>query len=299
VPLTYIAGYDGSDASRDAVVYAARLGAAEGAEVTAITAYREVPQMLAPSAPTEAQAALQRDAREEAERTLAALDVPGVGRRAVMGPSPAHVLHTQAEELGASLVAVGATDRGPVGRLAPGSVAMHLLHGSPCPVAVVPAGHGERPITSVGVAYDARPESRAALEEGERLARRLEARLVIIGVYETPLYGPGLVIAADLSSIVRDRVGKDLAEAAARIPDLEVEQRRLDGSAERALADTTRDELDLLVCGSRGYGPVRSVLLGSVSRHIVDHAHCPVLVVPRTAGARLDREPVAAERAET
>jgi hypothetical protein len=37
----------------------------------------------------------------------------------------------------------------------------------------------------------------------------------------------------------------------------------------------------LLVLGSRGYGPVRRVLLGSVSGELVRGAACPVLVVPR------------------
>ena len=40
-------------------------------------------------------------------------------------------------------------------------------------------------------------------------------------------------------------------------------------------------DLDLLVCGSRGYGPVRSVMLGSVSRALAHSARCPLLVVPR------------------
>jgi nucleotide-binding universal stress UspA family protein len=40
-------------------------------------------------------------------------------------------------------------------------------------------------------------------------------------------------------------------------------------------------ELDLLVCGSRGYGPVRAVMLGSVSRVLAHSARCPLLVVPR------------------
>jgi nucleotide-binding universal stress UspA family protein len=38
--------------------------------------------------------------------------------------------------------------------------------------------------------------------------------------------------------------------------------------------------LDLLVCGSRGYGPVRTVLLGGVSRRVTASAHCPVIVLP-------------------
>jgi nucleotide-binding universal stress UspA family protein len=43
----------------------------------------------------------------------------------------------------------------------------------------------------------------------------------------------------------------------------------------------------LLVCGSRGYGPLRSVLLGGVSRRLVDAAQCPILVLPREAGQPL------------
>ena len=42
--------------------------------------------------------------------------------------------------------------------------------------------------------------------------------------------------------------------------------------------------------GSRAYGPLRSVIVGSVSRHLVDHASCPVLVIPRSAEADIDRE---------
>ena len=45
------------------------------------------------------------------------------------------------------------------------------------------------------------------------------------------------------------------------------------------LAEATR-ALDLLVCGSRGNGAVRGVLLGSVSRRLIGAANCPVAVVP-------------------
>jgi nucleotide-binding universal stress UspA family protein len=37
---------------------------------------------------------------------------------------------------------------------------------------------------------------------------------------------------------------------------------------------------DLLVAGSRGYGPVMRVLIGSVSTQLLHKAPCPVLVVP-------------------
>jgi nucleotide-binding universal stress UspA family protein len=46
-----------------------------------------------------------------------------------------------------------------------------------------------------------------------------------------------------------------------------------------ALSET----VDLLVIGSRGYGPVKAVLLGGVSGQVIRSAACPVIVVPRQA----------------
>ena len=48
--------------------------------------------------------------------------------------------------------------------------------------------------------------------------------------------------------------------------------------------------LDLLVVGSRRYGPLRSTLLGGVSSSLVEHAHCPVLIVPRGVHAAEARD---------
>jgi nucleotide-binding universal stress UspA family protein len=45
---------------------------------------------------------------------------------------------------------------------------------------------------------------------------------------------------------------------------------------------------DLLLTGSRGYGPMRAVLLGSVSGRLVREADCPVIVVPRGADSHLE-----------
>ena len=42
------------------------------------------------------------------------------------------------------------------------------------------------------------------------------------------------------------------------------------------------DELDLLVVGSRGYGPVRRIVSGSTSSYLERHARCSLLVLPRT-----------------
>ncbi len=43
------------------------------------------------------------------------------------------------------------------------------------------------------------------------------------------------------------------------------------------------EEMDILVVGSRGYGPVRRLVLGSTSDYLERHARCPLLVLPRVA----------------
>jgi nucleotide-binding universal stress UspA family protein len=57
------------------------------------------------------------------------------------------------------------------------------------------------------------------------------------------------------------------------------------------------ERLDLLICGSRGYGPARAVLLGGVSRRVASEAYCPVIVLARGAetglGALVDERAAA------
>lgn len=70
----------------------------------------------------------------------------------------------------------------------------------------------------------------------------------------------------------------------------------VDGYADDELA-LLSDEVDLVVCGSRGYGPLNSVLLGSVSTGMLRKARCPVLVVPRGERLDLTQRPTAATAA--
>jgi nucleotide-binding universal stress UspA family protein len=62
------------------------------------------------------------------------------------------------------------------------------------------------------------------------------------------------------------------------------------------LVDLSRG-VDVMVCGSRGYGPLRAVLLGSVTRRLANEAYCPVIVLPR--GVRSTLEALVEESAAT
>ena len=73
-------------------------------------------------------------------------------------------------------------------------------------------------------------------------------------------------------------------DAAGRVADgVATEPLLLHGEPADALAEAASD-LDLLVLGSRGYGPVKGTVLGSVSARVMAAAACPVMVVPRGAG---------------
>jgi nucleotide-binding universal stress UspA family protein len=279
---TFIVGYDGSAASRAALHFAEQLAPAEDAKVLAAHVYVEVPHAYGKGVATESERMLRDDAHADAERTLEEVADRDVGRCAVASRSSARGLHAVAEQEGASLLAVGTTHRGPLGRLVPGGVPDRLLHGAPCRVAVVPGDRRDGPIETIAVGYDASPESVAAVHTAARLAGRLRARLVLLAVHEPLLipYEGGAVPppAADLDAELLSRLEGDIRVAAR---ELDAEWRVERGAAWRTLVDSCSSGVDLLVIGSRGYGPVRTVLLGSVARHVVDHAPCAVLVVPR------------------
>jgi nucleotide-binding universal stress UspA family protein len=90
------------------------------------------------------------------------------------------------------------------------------------------------------------------------------------------------LLLEDLQSMLHD------ASQALRAPDRRVETRVVRGRPGSTLVDEAIAlQPDLVVVGSRGHGPFASLLLGSVSTELVDHAPCPVLVARHSAVHRL------------
>jgi nucleotide-binding universal stress UspA family protein len=186
------------------------------------------------------------------------------------------------------LVVVGSTTRGAIRRVLPGTIAHELLSGAACPVAVAPNGYAEqdaRPLANVGVAFDGSTESQQALAGARELARRARATLRVITVVEPLAFGAVPVStmepAASASRLVEEelRVVHETAVAESREL-VETKSVMARGEPADVLLDQSR-ELDLLVAGSRGYGPLGAVLLGSTTRELMHGAGCPVLIVPR------------------
>jgi nucleotide-binding universal stress UspA family protein len=277
---TFIAGFDGSDGSRAALHFATRLGRAVAADVVAVTGY-VVPQHIAGKGASDgAQAALAEDSRAEAERTLAELDDEGVAQRIARPGGAAQALIEAADDLGAELIVVGTHDAKGVQRLKLGSTAERVVHGAPCPVAIAPYGIGTSAPKAIAVAFDGREPAQTALAYAAGLARLFSARLALIAVAEPFGDGRWEGHGAD-SRIVSPIVDAADTAAEALRPELEVEVRTEVGAPREAIVAACTDDIDLLVTGSRAYGPLHATLVGSVSHYLAAHARCPVIVVPR------------------
>jgi nucleotide-binding universal stress UspA family protein len=285
-----VVGVRDSDRSRDAVAFARTLAGECGAPVVIATAYRPlgVPEYPEPTNIEELLLA-------EAEVTLGRMRAEARGVPAdvvaLCDASPARALHRLAERRGAALIVIGSSHRGEVGRVLAGTTAERLLHGAPCPVAVVPEGYRFRagPIRSVVVAYDGSPQSGNALAIAARAARTRAAAVHVVQV--VPLVPPGSLAAISGAALLAPPA--ELArEARAALDD---ELAAIDGgeriSAEVVVGDPMEIladrslRADMILAGSRGYGHLRAVLLGSVTGRLVRRAACPVLVVPRSGGA--------------
>ena len=206
--------------------------------------------------------------------------------RMVASSSAAHGLHDLAEELATEIIVVGSGRSAPKQRLFAGSTAERLLAGSVCPVAVAPAEMATPPGTlgRIGVAYIDTPDGRAALNQAARLGRRTGTPLRLYTVVmETDATLPFLIgddVERAFLETARETFEESLAKAAESVPDVQVDWQVLVGDVVEVLSEL--DEVDVLCCGSRGYGPARRVLLGGVSTRLVRRAKRPVVVVPRS-----------------
>jgi len=87
------------------------------------------------------------------------------------------------------------------------------------------------------------------------------------------------VDTVDLLNLERDVAERVLHDAVASVAgDVPVETRLVEDSASSALVEASK-EADMVVVGSHGRGRIASALLGSVSRHVAQHASCPVVIV--------------------
>lgn len=280
--MRLLVGHDGRDGGRDALELARALAAPEpGTSALVVTVlyggtlpleFTRLPEEEAPEA---------EPIFAEARSALAGIEVE---TRAYGGGSPAAILTTLAEAEEFDAILLGSPHRGAIGRVLLGSVGRSLLDGAPVDVAVAPAGYARRKhdrLRKIVVGYDGSTEAKLALRRAEALAGPANAAIELVTVVTPPAAAPVMVPGAyapesppHAERILNEGVHSvDPALAAVAV--------RRDGEPAVRLAEACQAGADLLVVGSRGYGPLARVLLGSVSREVIDRAPCPVLVVRR------------------
>lgn len=278
-----IAGVDGKENGRDAALLASKL-LAPGGQLTLVHVYTDESGFRDSGANfTEI---VRRDCLELLEREQAATGLDA--QLDVVGASSVGAgLHHIAEERGADLLVVGSSSRGAVGRLLLGDDMRSSLEGAPCAVAVAPRGYAEHPgqLATIGIAYDGSVESEAALALARNVAGEHGSKIAALSVVNIPSYSYGGLVAIDWGEIMNDLE----REARARLDGLaDVQGRVVRAVATEALAEFGED-VDLLVVGSRGYGPARRMLFGSTSDYLARHARCPLLVLRRGVEAHGER----------
>jgi len=283
-----IVGFDASDQGRDALVLARALTAPAG-QLVVCCVYPPDPPLVEP-VPREL------STRAEAEKRLrVARDQLGDEPRATYmsrrGFSAAEGLQAEAQARGAELLVVGSSHHGTLGRILPGSVTRQALQAAPCAVAVAPRGLRDHPphaLARIGVAYDGSEQARVALGVARQLASESDAAIEVIAVVDVVSELGGWAAAWSYGEVLEAERASARAWVDEGIADLQgvtAAGRVLEGGAADLLIKAS-EQLDLLVLGSRNYGPLRRALMGTVSGRVADHAHCPVVVIPR--GARAD-----------
>ncbi len=287
-PSLIAAGLDGYPEGRDAAALGAAIAHATGAELMLVAVQSE-PLVVLPQAVN--RTSLREDARRELRESRDAL-APDARTQVETDVSVARALQRVVEREHRDLLVVGSSRRAGDGRVRIGKRTRQLLSHSDCPLAIAPRGLHTQPVGSfdrIGVGYDGGPESDFALSFAAALAIAAGAELHVRSAVDDrmPAMGwghgwPGDMKAEwrDLLAIETEKLRKKALAAGNRTGATNVTADAIAGRpADTLLA--LAEELDMLVIGSRRWGPAARVLLGSTGEAVLHGAPCPVIAVPR------------------
>jgi nucleotide-binding universal stress UspA family protein len=289
-PTTILLATDGSREAEFAATTAADLAKSTGSELHVIHVGPFMPMLF--STMEDEPARMAREARKTLDDAVGRLEAAGgeVAQAHLKVGGPSEEIVALAEELGAGLIVMGNRGRGGVRRALMGSVSDSVVRHAHCPVLVVRADPIVFP-TQILVATDGSEEAQLASSSATDLAERTGSELHVVYVGHMPpvfYESPGAwALDSDLQRRMEERAEQ---EARARVDEQVQRVREAGGEVAGVHARVGRpdaeivrlaEELDagLIVMGSRGLGPLRSALMGSVSHSVVHHARCPVVVV--------------------
>jgi nucleotide-binding universal stress UspA family protein len=181
-----------------------------------------------------------------------------------------------------SMLVVGTHGRGLVGEILLGSVSQSAARHAGVPVVVVrPAQNPESGRIVVGV--DGSDSSSRALHFACEMARRTGDKVIVMRSWHSATvavdhYGYLPPLREETMVHAEAALGRMVDQARVDYPHVDIEGELTSAAAERELVDASANA-SMLIVGSRGLGAVAGVLMGSVSRHVLHQAHCPVALV--------------------
>ena len=293
-----VVGFDGSPEGRDALRLGHQLATLTGEPLVVAVVQRLDQYVVADPvlvADLDAQQYEAADAlAEQAAQVLGSEERRDWRRSVVAARSVALGLHRVIERENAGVIVLGRTHREGLARALPGTTASRLLHGSPCPVAIAPPGWASRDggLRRICSGFDGSEESVLALQLAADLADRAGITLDAVAVFERPTpadptYAMTTHGYTQQMAELRTSLEHHLTRALEALPGQgQARPLVIDGRAPEALVEHSAGT-DLLVVGSRGYGPLRSVVVGDVAMKLATDARSALVVVPR--GARRHR----------
>ncbi len=287
-----VAGYAGDQAGRDSINLAATVAALFASDWTIVFPYQ--PLLSSVSADT------------AEERVIGEVSSLTAGIEGLRAPAchwtpaswPIHGLHELALYEEADLIVFGSAREGLADHLHV-SLMERMVHGAPCAVAVAPPHYGDvaaKPFLRVGVGFSSSEEGISALHLARSLAARTGGCLeVIAGAGLEPALASYAYSSPSLPEVERqiyEDTRHTLEQATRELGDeVALQLETIRGEPAAVLIERSA-ELDILMLGSRAYGPLRHALMGSVSARVMREARCPVLTMPR--GAALAESPAIA-----
>jgi nucleotide-binding universal stress UspA family protein len=292
--MRVILATDGSDDARAAAEWLGHFPLPRSARVLTLAVepvpYAVPDMLMIPALDERARAAVTATA--EGAREIVAPRYPNAEPRVVEG-DPREQIVRVADEWAADLIVVGARGLTGLKEFVLGSVSSAVVRWAPCPVLVVKGRC--QPLDRVVIGVDGSPDSMTAARffASLPLERRTAVRLVaVVQPPAVPLSAMTMrvqEIEGMLSDFERERrtvlagaLGRLEGEFRDRVRT--VEQSVLLGRpADVLVTESEHPDVGLVVVGARGLGPLKRLLLGSVSEQVLHRVGCPILVVKRRA----------------
>jgi nucleotide-binding universal stress UspA family protein len=276
-------GYDGSQSSSEAVLWAASEAKTRGASLRIVSCFA-LPlagDELGGWAATEAYGSLLEGSQSALTqmKDIVAAGTPGIEIVVEASPEPAAFALVDGVDAD-DLVVVGASGHHGAAAFWLGSTPRHVVRHSPCPVVVVRGTASRGRPDRVVVGIDGSAASERALQWAGDEADLHQVNLLIVHGWLYPYLSIDTASsqARDLTKVDAACLLERVVEAARERFATDVTGQLVESGPATALLETVRDG-DLLVVGSRGRGALAANLFGSTANTVLDRAAVPVVVV--------------------